>query len=282
MQRVQGEEALVWAAAGLALALAAGLFAAPAGWLLSTWLSDSYYSHGFLVPLVSLGLVWRLRPQLSGLPARAGRPGLLLLALCLALAAEAIWRQAHFAATLAFVGCLGAAVLYLRGWAWARLMAFPLAYLLFAAPLPFVNELAIELQVVASALAAALAGALGVPVQQQGAALSVPGASFVVGLACSGLNSLIALLALGVLLAYLVRASLGARLALVLLLVPIALLANGVRIASLLWVAQRFGSEAGLAYHDLAAGYLSWALTLVLIALACRMMRCQLTPAASA
>ncbi len=245
------------------------------------WLSDSYYSHGFLVPLISLFLVWRLRMRLVSLPSQPVPLAVLLLAACLALAAECIWRQAYFVACLAFVGCLGATALYLRGWAWARLLAFPFGYLLFMVPLPFVNDLAIELQVVASTLAAALAGIVGVPVQQQGAAVSIPGASFVVGLACSGLNSLIALLVLGALLAYLLHASSWAKLALLLLVVPIAVLANEVRIASLLWVAQHFGNEAGIAYHDLAAGYLSWTLTLVLMALVCKLLRCQLTPAAS-
>jgi exosortase len=266
----------------LSLTLAGALFAAPAGWLVMVWEADSYYSHGFLVPLVSLFLAWQLRRRLAGLPARPVGLAALLLVGCLAGAAEAIWREAYFAASLAFIASLGAAVLYVRGWAWFRLLAFPLAFLVFAVPLPFVNDLAIALQAVASALAALLAGGLGVPVEQQGAELILPEASFTVGLACSGLNSLIAVLALGTLLAYLVRAMLWARLALVLLVAPIALLANGVRLASLLWVTQLFGSETGLAYHDLVAGYLSWGLTLILLALVCRLLRCQLTPAASA
>ncbi|MHB1415889.1 MAG: exosortase/archaeosortase family protein [Chloroflexota bacterium] len=277
----QSARAADWGLAGAVVLVSAAVFYQPLCWLVATWSIDTYYGHGVLIPFISAYLVWHSRDGLRSLPCRPSRWGLTLLAVALLAAAVAIPRRAEFVASMALVVFLAGVVLYLRGWATLRALLFPLAYLLLAVPLPFVNDVAIQLQVGASALAAGLAGLSGVPVAQQGAALSVPGSNFVVGLACSGLNSSVALLALGVLLAYLVRGNLWARLVVVVSLAPVALLANGLRLGSLLWIAYRYGGEAALAYHDGVAGFLSWGLALAFLAGSFRLARCRLNLVAS-
>jgi exosortase len=259
-------------------AVLAGLaFLQPARWLVSVWLSDPYYSHGFLIIPVAAGLAWRLRHKIRVLPTTPSAWGLGLFGAALAVAVLAISRQAYFAASLTVPVLIAALVLYLKGPGALRLLLFPIGYLGLMIPLPVVDSLAFRLQLWVSAFATAVAQLLAVPAQQEGAAVSVPGAAYVVGLACSGLSSIIALLALGTLLVYLLDGRMWARLLLVLAIVPIAVLTNGLRVSSLLWVAYHFGGDAGLAYHDTVAGYLSWVMALGCLILSSRVLQCRLS-----
>jgi exosortase len=259
-------------------AILAGLaFVQPARWLVSVWLSDPYYSHGFLIPPIAAGLAWHLRHQIKVLPTTPSAWGLGLFGATLAGAVLAISWQAYFVTILTVPILIGALVLYLKGPGALRLLLFPIGYLGLMIPLPVVDSLAFQLQLWVSAFATTVARLLAVPAHQEGAAVSVPGAAYVVGLACSGLSSIIALLALGTLLVYLLDGQLWARLLLVLAIVPIAVLANGLRVSSLLWVAYHFGGDAGLAYHDTVAGYLSWAMAIGCLILSSRVLRCRLS-----
>ncbi len=269
--------AVAAAASGLILTL----FFEPLRWLVSAWLSDPFYSHGFLVPLVSVALVWRLRHQLGALPTRAISWGLPILALSLLFALGAISRQAFYAANLALPVLIASILLYLKGWETLRLLLFPIAYLVLMVPLPFVNELALQLQVQVSMLSAASATLLGVPAQQQGASISVPGVAYTVGIACSGMSSIMALLTLGTLMVYLLKGSTWSRIALIGSIVPIAIAANTFRLSLLLWIAFRFGEDAGLAYHDTVAGFLSWGMAVAFLVMASKSLGCRLNLVAS-
>ena len=266
--------------AGIAIAAGLAVFFQPLAWLFGAWLSDPYYSHGFLVPVIAAFLVWRAKGRLALLPAAPSRIGLALLALALLLAVAAISRQAYFAASLSLPFALAGVVLYLKGWASLHALLFPFAYLVLMIPLPFVGDLALRLQAWTSTLSALAANLAGVPAQADGSTVSIPRADFVVGLACSGLSSIIALLALGTLLVFSLQGRGWAKAILVASIFPIAVVSNGLRVASLLWVASRFGSEAGLRYHDTVAGFLSWGLAVALLLLGSRLLRCRLDLAA--
>ncbi|MGQ9674289.1 MAG: exosortase/archaeosortase family protein [Chloroflexota bacterium] len=275
---------------GLVLGLTLLVFHQPLRWLVAAWLGDPYYSHGFLVPLISAGLAWRVwakhrdagshpNPRSRGRDAmKSGADlfGLGVVILALAVTAFAVARQTYFAAGLALPFFVGGVALYLRGWAIMRSLLFPIGYLVLMIPLPFVDSMALQLQIWTSSFSTSVANLLAVPAQQQGAAVSIPGGAYTVGLACSGLSSIIALLALGTLLAYLLDGRPWARIALIASVVPIAIVANSLRVSSLLWVAYRFGNEAGLVYHDTVAGFLSWALALGFLILESRLLRCRL------
>lgn len=265
--------AIPMSVAGLVLLL----FYQPMTWMFTAWTSDPYYGHGFLIPLVSGGLVWLLRNKLSALPSQGSLWGLALTGLAVMLAILGISRQAFFAASLC-IPLLGAGLtLYLKGWAALRLLLFPIFFLVLMIPLPFVDTVALQLQVWTSGISAELVRLLAIPAETWGASVTVPGASYTVGVACSGLNSMMALLAIGVLLAYLVEGLGWARVALVASLVPIAIFANVLRVSSILVLAYRFGSDAGLTYHDTVAGPLFWVLALGLLLLGSKILRCQLT-----
>lgn len=265
--------AIIAGSVGLGL----GVFFQPLRWMVGAWLSDPYYSHGFLVPLISAALAWREWRRLDSASVRPVSGGLALLGLALAIALVAIQRQAYFLASLAIPLALAGVIAYLYGWTYLRALLFPLAYLVLMVPLPFVAEAALRLQVWTSAFSARVANVLGVAAQADGASVSIPGLAYVVGLACSGLSSIVALLALGALLVYLFQGAGWAKVTLLAAIVPIAMLSNGLRVASLLWVANQFGGEVGLRYHDTVAGFLSWGAAVALLILAGRLLRCRLS-----
>jgi exosortase len=256
-----------------ALALLAGaLFATPVEWLIGEWQSNDYYLHGPMVPAASAMLGWlawmgRREGERRGGEGRWSGAlwlGLVVLGIGLRLAGGAL--GSPFLGAVGFVPALLGAIGYLGGSPLGRLTAFPVLFLLFAIPLPVMDDLGFYFQRISSRGAATLLQVIGVPATYQGAELSLPGASFIVGTPCSGLYSTVALAGLGVLYARVL--GLPSRLqvaALLALLAPLALATNVVRLGSLLSVAHVWGSEVAMAYYHNALDVVFWALALALL-----------------
>ena len=184
----------------------------------------------------------------------------------LALRAVAAFLGSDFLGSVAIVPTLFGAVGYLAGTRTARALTFPITFLLFAIPLPFMDDLGFYFQRLSSAGAAALLHVVGVPATYQGAELSLPNASFVVGTPCSGLYSTVALTGLGILYARMLGLpSRRQGAALVGLLVPLAIVTNVVRLGSLLSVAHLWGAEIAMAYYHNALDIVFWALAMALL-----------------
>ena len=223
----------------------AAVFAPTALSLGRVWASVDYYSHGFLVP-VAAGLLAYGRAERTQLPiAGDWRGGALLVA---ALTAEAVGVAigSPFVQGVALVAAIAGAVLALRGGAWLRALAFPIAFLLFAAPLPpaWLAPVVVRLLLFVSTAAAALLEWAGFPVLREGNVITLPGgASLFVAEACSGLTSLVTLLPIAALVAYLAPLRTPARWLVVALAVPIAMAANLARVVATTLLALRFGVE---------------------------------------
>jgi len=216
-------------------------------WLVASWLGNPYYSHGFLVPLVAAALVWRRRSALVA--PRPDNAGLVLVAAGLAVHLASLpWR-------LSLVSALGlVAVLAGLVWTfWGRdalgRLVFPLAFLVVAIPVPWIERFSPFLEAFVARYATLAARAAGIAATNTGSQVSLAGTTFVVGAPCSGLRSLVTLVTLAVLLSYIVRGPTWARALIVLAALPVALLANLIRVSSLFWVAGVFGPDAGLGYY---------------------------------
>jgi exosortase len=164
---------------------------------------------------------------------------------------------------------VGGIILYCFGWPVLRILLFPVLYLFFAIPLPmnWVHATAFRLKIIAVDFSTGLAGVLGTEAREVGSKIVFNGGDhLMVGTPCSGLRSLIALTAMGVL--YVVeftKMNLKGRLILLLLIVPIAMASNILRITLLCMVAGHFGSDAASGWiHDLS-GYLIYIVALVLM-----------------
>jgi exosortase len=240
------------AAYGLIAGLLILLFHPTLAWLVKSWASNPYYTHGFLVPPIAALLAWRRWRHLVAEPRRRETwAGLPITVASLAVAIWAMRWQNYFAASLALVPLLIGILLYLEGWLRLRHWLFPLLFLALMVPLPWVDLASPWLESFTARSATALARLAGIPAMQHGGEITLPGTTIVVGAPCSGLRSLVTMVTVGVGWIYLVEGRLAAKALMLAAVVPLVALSNVLRIGILLGVATLFGEGAALTYyHD--------------------------------
>jgi exosortase len=202
------------------------------------WSNDEDMSHGFLVPIVILWVVWRERQRWRALEARPSWWGFALLAAAAGMQFAGVIGVGLFAGSVAFLVSVAGAVLCLGGVAWLRALAFPLALGVFMLPkLAIVyNQATLPLQLLASRIAAGILTAAGIGVIREGNILDVGGHRIAVVEACDGIRYLLSLGFMAVVFAYLSDSKPWMRWALLAAAVPIAILANAVRVAAAGWL----------------------------------------------
>jgi exosortase len=268
----------------VALALLGVVYYPTMQWLVTTWLGSPYYEHGFVVPVISLALVIARQRNASvrdqGSTSRSIAAGGDLIAggtaLVLALAAHMVAqdRGAQLASALTLVLALAGLVLGMGGRALLSRHAFSVAFLLFMIPLPWLERLTPALARGVATMVVALARGLGMDVVAAGARIELPRSALVVGAPCSGVNSLAALVTLGVLYAFVVEGPPLGRVTLALLAVPLALLANLARVLLLLLLAHQVSVDVALGFfHDWSSPFL-FVLAVGLLVTLGRVMRC--------
>jgi len=214
--------------------LVAVLYAPVLKLLVLQWWQDPNYCHGFLVPLFAAYVLWRDRARWRRLPSTPSNAGLALMLLALALLMAGTLGAELFVSRLSLLVLIAGIAVFFAGWNKLRAVSFPLGYLLFMIPLPAIIffQIAFPLQLWASHLAETFLDLLQVPAMRQGNLLILPRATLEVAEACSGIRSLITLLALAVAYGYLAEKSRWKRLVLAVLAFPIAVVSNGVRLAA--------------------------------------------------
>ena len=215
---------------------------------------ESYYTHGPLIPLVSL-VIALLLIRHTRIPVKPSRKaGWAVLAGSLLLHLVACLARVNFVSGFAFIGVLTGLVLLCWGWGALRRLWFPLALLLFMVPLPEVTiaGLNFHLKMLATKAGVALAGMLGILADYSGNRVVLQGdKSLIVANVCNGLRTLISLLAFGALYAYVCRLRGLWRLGLFAMSIPVAVLSNSIRVASLIVVADIWSVQAATGwYHD--------------------------------
>ena len=197
------------------------------------WATDANMGHGFFVPLVAGFIAWQRREELLATPRKPNGWGLFLVVFAGAEALAATLGAELFTARLAFVIALFGVVLYLGGTKWLKVLLFPLLLLLFMIPIPAIiyAALTLKLQMLASQLGETLISAAGIPVLRAGNTLTLPSQTLDIAEACSGIRSLLSLAFLSLVYAYFADNRVWMRWALLILTVPIAIAANGIRLA---------------------------------------------------
>ncbi len=221
--------------------------------LLSDWLRDPNYHHGFLMPLVSIYFLWRDRAQLRAAPPNPSHWGLLGILGSLGLFVFGVAGAEVFTQRISLLGLLASITLFVYGWRRLRIVAFPIAFLFLAIPLPYVIYYGLTAPMQALAAKIAVVGLKGVGVQAvvQGNVIHLAQTSLEVAEACSGIRSLYAFLAAGALMAYTTAVPWWARSALFLSAIPISVAGNAVRVWGSGIAAWLIGIEAteGLAHE---------------------------------
>ena len=229
---------------------------------------ESYYTHAPLVPFVSL-IIAVLLIRHTRIPVRPDRKwGGIVLGFFVLTHMLACLARVNFASGFAFIGVLAGLVLLIWGRAALRRLWFPLAMLVFMVPLPEVSiaQLNFRLKMFASRGGVTIADFIGVPVEGQGNQVFLEGGKrLVIANVCNGLRTLISLLAFGALYAYVCRLKGWWRIGLFLMSVPIAVVANSVRIVSLIVVADAWDAEVATGWFHDWSGVLIFVLAFLLM-----------------
>ena len=226
--------------------------------LVSDWSTDDNYSHGFLIVPLAVYLAWERRHRLTCLPIRPGNTGLLVLCGSLLVLSAGVLGAELFLTRVAMLGTLMGMIVFLLGWQHLRALAFPLAILLLMIPIPAIifNQIAFPLQLVASRVGEQVLSAWGIPVLREGNLIVLAKTTLEVAEACSGIRSLISLLTLGVVYGYFTDPRGGIRVAIALATVPVAIAANGLRVAGTGIAAHYYGLEAAEGFFHTFSGWL--------------------------
>ena len=232
--------------------------------------ADSYYSHGWLVPFASAWLIWNRRAELARLPLQSSYGGLLLLVPSVLLHIVAIWSRLHFISGFMLVTSVWGLVWTFWGRQAAWALRVPLAFLLFMVPLPGVVLIgaSFHLKLAAAALAAKVLSLAGIAAVQEGSMIRLAHLTVIVDDACSGLRSLVSLVALATLWTTFLPAGTPAwrKLALAAASVPIALIANMIRILLLTLIALIWGVPASEGFVHYGSGIVIFGIALLVLA----------------
>ncbi|MEJ5250292.1 MAG: exosortase/archaeosortase family protein [Armatimonadota bacterium] len=243
----------------VSVALFVGFFLPSIVFLVERWSSSEEFSHGFLVPLVSLFLLWRKKEVIRQTPLQVCSWGLLVLALGLLMQIASEWASVAFLKSLAVPVALGGLAWYLTGSRMMRVVLFPYLFLYFAVPWPdfMIEILSVPLQHFSAASSAMLLGLMGVPIERDGVHMWTPRFDVEVAVPCSGIRSMVAILGIAALVGYLTQGRLWAKGAVFLSGIPITMLANILRIAAIVVMGHYINADFAMTFfHDYSSPFL--------------------------
>lgn len=246
----------------------------PAFILLSrSWNDETGWSHGWFITPAILAILWKNRQGIRQTPIEPSVLGLfwVVLALCFYVIAirTLLWRVAIGALPILLYGI----VVFLWGTKRAKFFIFPLALFYFCVPIPGIIEATNSLQLLVTKCAANLASFIGIPLELTGNKVFLLGkGDFDVDEGCSGIRSLMALNLIAFVYGYFAHHEGWKRAIIFLSAIPLAIVANIIRIFSILFVADKISvTFAQTIYHD-KIGFFSFALALGLLLLLSRIL----------
>jgi exosortase len=256
--------------------------------LVYDWSNDENYSHGFLIVPIALYFVWERRQLLSDQPLKPSATGLVVLAGSLSLLVAGTLGAELFLTRLSIIGTVIGMTLFALGAGHLRILAFPISFLMLMIPLPLIifNQIAFPLQLVASQFGEWTLRVFSIPVLREGNVIVLANTRLEVAEACSGIRSLISLLTLGIVLGYFTDPRTWVRWLIALATVPVAIAANGIRVAGTGVASHYVGAEAATGFLHTFSGWLMFVLAAALLVLiqraACRVFPESSTPAGAA
>lgn len=221
----------------------------------SAWNSETEYEHAYFIPFIMIALLWMARKEIAIAPLtrKGARLGLALLILGLLFYIASVrtiqWRVAIGALTFVLFG----SALYGLGWPAAKHFLFPIALFYFAVPIPGLLQGTNLLQLIATKASYHAGSLFGVDMIAAGnnLASATEKWGFDVAEGCSGLRSLMALTLVGAVYAYTTQTKLWKGLLLFASTIPLAIIANSLRITTIVIIAEYFDADfAGGVYHD--------------------------------
>ncbi|MBP9944251.1 MAG: exosortase/archaeosortase family protein [Desulfomicrobium sp.] len=234
------------------------------------WKKDDNYSHGFLVPFIAGYLVYMRKDEFLAAEVRPVGAGLGLIGFGLVMLWLGWLATEYFTMRSSMVVILAGSVLYLLGWRVFKILLAPLTYLLLMVPIPYIvyDAAAFPLKLFVTKASVLSMKALGIVVWQEGNILMFPNITLEVADACSGLRSIMSLLALGAAYAFVLHSKTRDRVILIFSTLPIAVFTNCLRVIATGILAQYFGSAAAEGFfHEFAGLFVFGAAVAMFVAL---------------
>ena len=243
---------LVKFAAAMALLLVAYL--PTINWMVERWFAkESYYSHGILIPLVSLFMIWQRRDALKKVKISGSFMGLWIIAVSLFVHVICAALKIYFVSGFSLVFAIYGLILFFFGKDMVRKLIFPLFFLILMIPLPLVviGNLTVKLKLLAAQLSTFVLNIIGFRCILDGSVIRMPSSYTEVAAPCSGLRSIISLITLGLLFAYAIKTTFLKKSILFLSSIPIAIVTNVMRITTVSIVNDLYGEKIAMGgFHD--------------------------------
>jgi exosortase len=267
--------AKIWGAAAVLVLLLVAIYFRIAGKLIFDWYDLPDYSHGFLVPLFSLYIMWETRETIRQTPIRQSWSGVPLIVLGACVVILGVYGADLFLSRISFLILAGGLIWTFLGRAMLKVLRFPLLILLLAIPFPEIvfNKITFPLQLLASDLASAILPLFHVPVLHEGNVIELPVMKLEVAEACSGIRSLMSLFTLAVFYGYFLENTIWRRVVLAFASVPIAVAANAARIVGTGLCVQYWDPEKAMGFFHEFSGWVMFVISLSCLYLVHRIMR---------
>lgn len=234
------------------------------------WYIDPNYSHGFLIPFISGYILWQRKDTVKAVLSTPSNFGLLILVAGLSIYLVGDLSGEYFTMRMSMLIVLAGAIIFTFGTGTYLAVLFPFLYLIFMIPLPYIiyDSIAFPLKLLVSNVSVYFLSFLGVFVLREGNIIYLTETTLEVADACSGIRSIISLLALSTAIAYLTQRGWIKRTILIIIAIPIAIVVNAVRVIGTGILADKYGAAVAEGFFHEFAGLLIFGIAIVLLLLA--------------
>jgi len=223
-------------------------------WMIDRWSArDSYYGHGFLIPLVVLFWLYKRRESFLSTSGDIKLLGISLLSLGVVLQIFSSIMRIYFLSAFSFMFLLLGVVEFLFGRQTLKKVWFPILFLSAMIPLPLllISQVTLHMKFMVSEIATVFMNGIGIHAVREGSYIYTPNSILLVGDPCSGLRSFLAFLCLGLVFAYESQMDFWKKIILVCSGLPLALASNILRVLFLGLVGEIYGMKYTAGFlHD--------------------------------
>ncbi|MBI5180229.1 MAG: exosortase W [Nitrospirae bacterium] len=202
--------------------------------MVKTWLNRDDYSHGFLVPLISLYFVWAEREKLKQIPVQPNIVGgIFLFLLSAAMISLGTIASVGIVQQMAIIVVMPAIVLLLMGTGYLKALVLPLTYLIFMVPVldVIVERIRLPFQLITAKSSGIILKFLGIPIFQNMEYIELPDITLQIADVCSGVNYFVSIMSIAIPLAYFALQGWKFRSVMLLFAIFIGVMANIIRVA---------------------------------------------------
>lgn len=235
--------------------------------MVQQWYQDENYSHGFLVPLIAGYFFYTRWPELKETPAAPWNIGFIVIVFGLFQLLIGWLGTEYFTMRSSLIVLLAGIILSFFGYKAFRVITLPIGYLLFMVPIPYIiyDAVAFPLKLFVTKVSVLTLKVIGVVVVREGNIIMFPATTLEVADACSGIRSLISLLALAVAFAFFIRIAPWKRFLLICSAIPIAIFTNAMRVIVTGLLAQFWGEKAAQGFFHEFAGLAVFGLAMIML-----------------